>query len=159
MTFIPIFIMSTFFMLLIFSILVILLIIKKIGMTLLAGKLKISNYGLLWIPGLGALYDAKIINKFLKWGKTFEIGYFTIITINRMMALIFMCFGPAYNEASFDVYSSILSDISFILFLIDAVFKSIALKRSGYKAFISYIISIFLSPFWYFFANKKRSQK
>lgn len=126
MAFFSIFIMSSLFMFFLFSIFMILLIIKRIGMTLLAGKLKIRNYGLLWIPGLAALYDAKIINKFLDWGKIFEIGYFTIITITKMTWLILTLFGPSYNEPSFDMYNSILSDTSCIIFLIDAVFKSVS---------------------------------
>lgn len=158
MAFFSIFIMSSVFMFFIFSIFVTLLIIKRIGMTLLAGKLKIRNYGLLWVPGLAALYDAKIINKFLDWGKIFEIGYFTIITITKMTWLILMWFGPSYNQPSFDVYNSIHSDISFIIFLIDAVFKSIILKKIGYKTFVSFIIGIFLSPFWCFFAIIKRKR-
>lgn len=158
MAFFSIFIMSSVFMFFIFSIFVTLLIIKRIGMTLLAGKLKIRNYGLLWVPGLAALYDAKIINKFLDWGKIFEIVYFTIITITKMTWLILMWFGPSYNEPSFDMYNSILADTSCIIFLIDAVFKSVILKKNGYKAFISFIIGIFLSPFWYFFAIKKQKK-
>ncbi len=158
MAFFSIFIMSSLFMFFIFSIFVTLLIIKRIGMTLLAGKLKIRNYGLLWIPGLAALYDAKIINKFLDWGKIFEIGYFTIITIAKLTWLLFFLFGPAYNDPAFDLYDPILNDTCFIIFLIDAVIKSIVLKKNGYKAFISFIIGIFLSPFWYFFAIKKRKK-
>lgn len=155
MAFVSLFIMGTIFMFFIICMLIVILIIKKIGMTLLAGKLKISNYGLLWIPGLGVLYDGKLMNKFLKFGKKFEIGYFTIITIIRMMWLIFLFFGPDYTQNSFDIYSSLLSDISFIMFLIDVVFKSITLKKSGYKTVISFIICIFLSSFWCYFANKK----
>lgn len=155
MTFISIFMMFTFFMSFIIFILAVLHIIKKIGMTLLARKLNISNYMLLWIPGLGALYEGKLMNKFLKYGKNFEIGYFTMITIIRIIWLIFFLFGPKYNEASFDIISSIISDIESIIFLIDIVFKSITLKKNEYNIFISVIICIFLSPFWCFFVNKK----
>lgn len=155
MAFMAFFMMSAIFMCIVFSIFAILLIIKRIGMTLLAAKLKISNYGLLWIPGLAAFYDGKIINKFLKYGKFFEIGYFTIITIIKIIWLLFFFFGPEYNEPSFDTYSSIISDVGFIIFLIDAVFKSIVLKKLGYKTFISFIICVFLSPFWCYFAIRK----
>lgn len=72
MTIIPIIMMST--MLMWFGILIyfILLIIKKIGMTLLASKLKINKFALLWIPGIGALYDGKIMNHYLKYGKNLK---------------------------------------------------------------------------------------
>lgn len=155
MAFVSIFMMAAIFMFFIIFILAILLIIKKIGMTLLARKLDISNYGLLWIPGLGVLYEGKLMNKFLKYGKNFEIGYFTIITVFRMIELIFFCFGPSYQEASFDIIGSILSDVGFIIFLIDVVFKSITLKKSGYKTFISIIICLILPSFWCYFANAK----
>lgn len=154
MAFASIFMMTTIFMFLIIFILAILLIIKKFGMTILARKLRINNYILLWIPGLGSLLEGKIMNKFLKYGKKFEIGYFTIITIMRIIWLFFFIFGPQYNDDSFDLLSSILSDINFIIILIDVVFKIIVLKKSGYNTFISVIISIFLFPFWCYFVNK-----
>lgn len=155
MAFSLIFMMSTMFMCFVISIYFILLIIEKIGMTLLASKLKINKFALLWIPGIGALYDGKIMNHYLKYGKKFEIGYFTLITIVRISWLLFFILGPKYNDPSFDTYSSILSDICGVIILIDAVLKSITLKKSGYNIFISLIISIFLPSFWCFFANKK----
>ncbi len=155
MAFISIFMMSAIFMFFIFCILMTLHIIKKIGVTLLARKININNYGLLWIPGLGALYEIKIMNKFLKYGKKFEVVYFAIITIVRLASLMFFLFGPNYQEASFDTLSSIISDVGFVIFLIDTVFKIITLKKSGYNVFISIIICIFLSPFWCYFVNGK----
>lgn len=155
MAFIPIFMMSIAFLFFVISVFVILLIIKKIGMTLLAGKLGIRKYGRLWIPGLGALYEAKMMNTFLEYGKSFEAVYFTVSTIIKLAWLICFFFGPEYNEASFDTINSIISDTGFIIFLIDAVLKSIILKKNGYKAFVSVIISILLPSFWYYFANAK----
>ena len=130
-------------------------VLKKIGMTILSGNLNISHYGLLWIPGLGALYEGKIINKFLNYGKRFEVCYFIAVTIIRVVWILFFCFGPSYKEASFDIISSIISDIYFILFLISAVIKSVALKKNGYNIFVSIIICIFLDVFWCYFANRK----
>lgn len=159
MAFISIFMMAAIFMFFVISILIILLIIKKVGMTILARKLNISNYSLLWIPGLGALYEGKLMNKFLKYGKKFEIGYFSVITIIRLIWLGFFFFGPTYNEPSFDIYDSIISDICGIIFLIDVVLKSITLKKSGYNAFISAIICIFLPSFWCYFVSSKTKKE
>lgn len=155
MAFISIFMMGMIFMSIIIFILAVLLVIKKAGMTLLAKKLGINGYSLLWLPGLGILYEGKIMNRFLNYGKKFEIGYFTIITIFRMIWLLSLFFGPRYNETSFDTYNSVISDTGFIIYLIDAVFKSITLKKSGYNTFISFIICILLPPFWCYFANMK----
>lgn len=155
MILVPTAISVVFLMLFLIFILAILFIIKKIGMTILSKKLNISNYGLLWIPGLGSLYEGKLMNKFLKYGKGFEIAYFLVMTTIKIIWLINFFFGPSYTEDSFDVINSIITDTISIIFLIDVVFKSITLKKSGYKAFISAIICLFLPAFWCYFVNVK----
>ncbi len=151
----PSIIALSFIMIFMIFICIVLLIIKKIGMTFLAKKLKISSFGLLWIPFLGSLYEGKLMNKFLKYGKGFEIAYFYIMTIIKAIWLINFFFGPRYNDPSFDTINSIIGDVASIIILIDIVFKSITLKKSGYKTFVSAMISIFLQPFWCYFASNK----
>ena len=155
MAFISIFLMGAIFIFIICLILLAILVIQKIGMTLLAKKLNISKYGLLWVPGLGSLYEAKSINKFLDFGKVFEIIYFIIISIIRVVFLCFLLFGPNYNENSFDFISSIISDLFGIIMIFNIIFRTMALKKNNYNIICSILIGIFLSPFWCYFASKK----
>lgn len=158
MILIPTIVMSAAFVFFLVSIFVILIIIKKIGMTILAKKLNINNCLLLWVPGLGSLYEGKLMNQFLKYGKSFEIAYFLIITIIKIIWLVNFFFGPSYTEDSFDMINSIINDIWAIIILIDIVFKIITLKNSGYKTLVSSIICIFLQPFWCYFVYTKYRQ-
>lgn len=155
MILVPTAIATVIFMFFIIFICLVLLIIKKIGMTVLSKKLNITNYGLLWIPFLGSLYEGKLMNKFFKYGKGFEIAYFSIITTIKIVWLVNFFFGPSYMEDSFDINNAIINDTWAIIVLIDVIFKSIALKKSGYKAFVSTIICIFLQPFWCYFVSSK----
>lgn len=157
MAFISIFLMGAIFIFILSLILLTILVIQKTGMTLLAKKLNIPKYGLLWVPGLGSLYEAKLMNKFLDFGKVFEIMYFTLISIIRVVFLGFLLFGPNYNDNSFDLVSSIISDLFGVVMIFNVIFRTMSLKKNNYNIICSILIGIFLSPFWCYFASKKCS--
>lgn len=154
----PIIVASAIFMFFLISIICIVIVVNKVGICIVSARMRLKNYGLLWIPFLGSWYEATVVSKF--YGKkSMRFIYFLLSFLSISLFLLMMAIPYEYD------IQPIVRDVAYAYALVASIIKAIirivAMKRQSVNLGAAICINIFIPYLWSYFmigkaANIKR---
>ena len=161
MALIPALFFSIFFLVVIVVIALIAMVINKIGISILASKMNLKNWGFLWLPLGGSYFDGLIAGRFIKLKHNFfPILCFMLRAIPAILYLIFILIdAPLSHEPQFSDYIMYAAIITFIIGEAEIrAMKIVAMCKGKCNVVIAMLIGLFLPDFWsYFMVNKVKN--
>ncbi len=122
---------------------------EKVCITVLAAKMKMKLYGLIWAPIYGLWMESTVVYRLVGKKEWVRIVLFLLkLIIPVLLIAAFVVSDDVYSDALFHtVYYSLLFVIA-IYFVFRGIIYTIAMKRLGFKTIIAFLVSFFVQPFW-----------
>ena len=128
---------------------------EKICITVLAAKMKMKLYGLIWIPVYGLWMESTVVYKLMGRKQWVRIVLFILkLIIPALLIAALVVADDVYGDDVFNTIFMVLLVTLGSYFIFRGIVYTIAMKRLGFKTVDSVALSFFLQPFWSCFIMK-----
>ncbi len=146
MVLLPIILASIVLVFIVMFVITVLIVVDKIGLSILSARMGIKRFGLLWIPVVGSWFAATIVGRLLGRNNAIRILYFALNVITMILFSLMMAIPYEMD------LQAIVRDIAYIFALISAIIKGIiricAMKKSGFNLAAAICINILAPVCW-----------
>jgi len=157
MVLLPIIFGSIVLMFVVFGFVFLGILFNKTGLTILSVKMKLRNYGLLWIPMVGSWYEGTIVGKFIGCANVMRIVYVVLNTIS--VGLLIAMISIDYTNPCQETVRNIAHIFAFVFAIFKSVTRIIGMKKTGFNLAGAICINIFIPHFWSLFMIGKAAEK
>lgn len=136
-------------------------VISKIGLSILCIRNKKKQWGLLWFPLVYGWFEGNMISFFLCKGKEstnsllIKISWTILHILCIALPVAVFLWGPHYRDDNYDKVNDVVNCIGAIAGAIQMIILAIAMKRAGKNLLLTLCVSYFIAPFWTFFMIKE----